>query len=265
MKKTIAVILLLCTLAVLLSSCGGSSILKKTPQYIGQRSVDWVDAEKGWRVFWAFYEKENSQEELKADATILVSIKDENGNVLLDKQYEVTESDYGRWSNAISGEHILGSVFIPISDLEKGTSEYGYLSLGASVGGGEFDPVDLSVYNLPLMDMDIDIPELPLTVTEYDYYDAPEKTIQINKVDVEYDYGCELSVTFTLLDHKDGSNVEDYCEFSYRITDDDGLVVTSGNIFSNKIRVGDTTKEEIYAYDLELGKHYTLEFSDYHS
>lgn len=261
MKRTVSLFLLFVFLSCFLSSCG---IFKKTPKYIGERSADWDDTKKGWRVFWAFYDKEDSVESLKSDATIKVVIKDDDGHVLYNKQHEVTEENYAKWSNILGNERILGSIFISINDVEKGTTESGTLSIAASVEDGSFNPEDVYVYNLPLMDMDIDLPALPMTVTQYDYYDKPELTAEILKAEIKYDYSCKITVTFKMTSHSDGDNTQDYVEFCYRIIDDDGIVVDSGNILSDKIRVGDTTREDIYAYDLKLGEHYILEFSDYH-
>ena len=55
----------------------------------------------------------------------------------------------------------------------------------------------------------------------------------------------------------------DRCEFKYKVTDNNGLVVESGTCMSQEIAVGEKTKEDIIIFDLDPNKSYTIQFDNY--
>ncbi len=256
MKK--GFIMCLSLVLLILSGCGA-----KEAAYIGNRSVQYDDAKKCQRVFFGFYASENS-EPMKQEADISVEITNDDGTKVYSDTIHVDETNYTEWTNAISGNRTLGSVEIPDSKIVKGTVATGTLSLNAVLpSGNTFEPEKLLVYNLPLLDLSVKVPDLPITITNFGWEGNPEKTGELQKIEFNYDYACEVTAVLKLLSNENGETSSDYFYVPYKIKDKDGIVVDSGQLFFGPLSVGDTAKVNTYSGNLKLGEDYVIEFSDY--
>lgn len=254
MKK--AIIAVLSATALILGGCGA-----KEAAYIGDRSVQYDDAKQCQRVFFGFYVSENS-EPISQEADINVEITNDDGKKVYSNTFHVDETNYTEWTNMLSVKKTLGSVEIPNSEIEKGTVETGTLSIGAVLPSGNvFEDEKFSVYGLPLMDLSVEVPQLPITITNYGWEGAVEKTGELQKIEFDYEYTCKVTAVVNLLSNENSSS--DYFYVPYKVKDKDGIVVESGNFFFGPISAGDTARVETYMGNLKLGEDYTIEFSDY--
>ncbi len=251
----------LCVVFLLLSACSSTP---KEAQYIGDRSVQYNEAKKGWDVFWAFYLTENDNDGVAQEADINVEIVNDQGDSIYKKTTHVTESDYSKWTyNLTNQEKLLGNIFIPNSNITKGVETTGQLKLSATLpSGGGFDPVDLYIYNLPLMDLSVSAPDLPIVINNYDYYGNVDTTAEITKLNFIYEYSASAEIVLTMTYNKDGDTEDDYFQVPYKVKDADGIIVDSGTFFCGPLSVGDTIKESTYFMNVKLGTDYTIEFSD---
>lgn len=256
MKKIILKCLALLML-VLLVGCGPSEA-----KYIGQRSVQYDEAKKGWNVFWAFAISENSSSFTKQEADINIEIVNDEGESVYKETKHVSEENYGEWKNNFTGNsQTLGSIFIPVGEVSKGKSQYGTLSLSATLpSGAQFDPEQIYVMNLPLMDLSISMPSLPMTINNYDYYGNVEKVGELTKLEFKYEYSATGEATLKLLTSPEGDS---YFYVPYKVKDSDGIIVDSGEMFFGPLSEGDVIKTNIYLNNVELGENYTIELSDY--
>ena len=244
-----------------LTACGA-----KEASYIGNRTVQYNDAEKEYTVFFGFYNSESTDaESVKQEADISVRIVNDDGAEVYSGTTHVDESNYGEWENNFwKTSKVLGTVVIDSDSIEKGTTENGTLYLGATLpSGAGFEEEKLTVYSLPLMDVSVKAPDLPLTINSYDYNGELEMTATIDKLEFKYEYSCELEYTLTLTSNTNGENSDDYFHVPYKVKDADGIVVDSGDLFAGPLSVGDTVKETTYLGNVKLGENYTIEFSDY--
>lgn len=261
MKKKLFIIPFAIILSLLtLAACG---LGKKEAKFIGDRSVQYDETNGTQTVFFAFYASENS-DAMKQEADISITITNDDGTVVYDKVTHVTEDDYAEWTNAFSGTRLLGSVTINENEIEKGTTETGSIAIGATLPSGNgFEAESQYIYGLPLMDIDIATPALPVTVNNYGWEDALEQTISIDNIEFNYDFSCSATITATMTYNANGDIADDYVDVPYKIKDSDGVVVDSGTFFIGPLSVGDTVKTDTYVMGVELGKSYTIEFSDY--
>lgn len=257
MKKGLFTCLSL-ALLMLLSGCGA-----KEASYIGNRNVQYDDAKKCQRVFFGFYAAENS-DPITQEADISIEITNDDGAKVYSNTIHVDETNYAEWTNVFAGTRMLGSVEIPDSEIEKGTVATGTLSVAATLpSGNAFDPEQISVYNLPMMDLSIQVPELPVTITNFGWEGAVEKTGELQKIEFNYQYGCEVTAFLKLLSNENTETSSDYFYVPYKVKDKDGVVVETGQLFFGPLSVGDTAKVNTYMGNLKLGEDYVIEFSDY--
>lgn len=250
-----------CMLVLLVAGCSSKP---KEAQYIGERSAQYNEAKKGWDVFWGFYTSETSKDGVMQEADINVEIINDNGESVYKNTIHVTDENYGKWTyNLTNQERLLGNIFIPNSSITKGSTTTGQMKLSATLpSGAVFDPESLYVYNLPLMDLSVKTPDLPVTVNNFDYYGNIDTTVEIQKIDFKYEYSASAEFVITMTYNKDGNSEDEYVQIPYKIKDSSGVIVESGTLFCGPLSVGDTIKESTYMMDVKLGENYTIEFSD---
>lgn len=110
--------------------------------------------------------------------------------------------------------------------------------------------------------------DLPCCVSNYetrDYYDKGEQksTVKINKVNWELKYGDSILITIDFQAYSSYYD-EGYYYITYRVLDEDGYVVEFDRVMSERMYVGDKSREEIYLWDLPEGN-YTIEFLDHYA
>ena len=211
-----------------------------------------------------FYYTEDGEKGVSQEADIHLEIINDGGESVYKKTTHVTEEDYSMWTYNFTNEDVLlGHLFIPTSDIDKGNEKTGQLKLSASLpSGSAFEPVELYVYDLPLEDLSITTPEYPITVNNYDYYGNIKTTAEISKITYEYDYSATMEIVITMTFNKDGDSEDDYFDVPYKIKDSDGVIVDSGTVLCGPLSVGDTIKEQTYLGNVELGETYSIEFLD---
>ena len=244
-----------------LTACGA-----KEAAYIGNRSVQYDEAKKEYTVFFGFYHTDSQDSEpVKQEADISVRIVNDDGAEVYSDTMHVDENNYGEWTNNLwKSSKILGTVTVNSASIEKGTTENGILYVGATLpSGAGFEEEQLSVYGLPLMDVSIQAPDLPVSINNYKYDGTVETTATIDKLEFSYDYSCHLEYTITMTSNVNGDSSDDYFHVPYKIKDSSGIVVDSGTLFAGPMAVNDTIKNSTYISGVKLGENYTIEFSDY--
>ena len=109
----------------------------------------------------------------------------------------------------------------------------------------------------------VKLPTLPTTAHEYDYSHNIEQSCVVNQIQVEpyYDYEA-VAITFTVKRtyHENGNNYSAQAKFAWKLYAADGTVVDSGTAYSDgDIKVGEQSKGDFNAYNLNLWEEYRLE------
>lgn len=110
--------------------------------------------------------------------------------------------------------------------------------------------------------------DFPCYISNYesqDYYDKGEKesTVKINKVNYELLYGDSIVITIDFQAYNSYYD-EGYYYITYRVLDEDGYVVEFDRVMSERLFIGDKSREEIYLWNLPEGN-YTIEFLDHYA
>ena len=240
-----------------------------TPNYMGDRTVQYTEAKKSHQVFWSFSETQGG-EYISADATITIKIVNENGETVYDKETHVDESYYTTYTNPYwDTPRYLGCINIAQSDIKKGTISKGVLYISSILDSGLWwDPYEVSITDLPLMDFNITLPALPTTIKNYTYNGSLERKIEVQNIDYTYEANYDGTVTLKLnikakmLYNNKGNSHSDNSKIGYKIKDSEGFVVNSGTMILDPVSVGDMIKEEQPVFNLKLGEAYTLELID---
>lgn len=242
---------------------------KGTPNFMGDRTVQYNEAQKSYQAFWGFTETQGG-EYISSDALIMIKIVNDNGETVYDQTHQVDESFYTTYTNPYWDKpHYLGCINISQSDITKGTVSKGVLYISASTpNGGWWDPYEESINNLPLMDFNMTLPTLPVTINNYTYNGSLERKIEVQNIDYTYEANYDGTVTLKLnieakmLYNNKGNSHSDNSKIGYKIKDSEGFVVDSGTMFLDPVSVGDMIKEEQTVFNLKLGEAYTLELID---
>ncbi|MGN0640274.1 MAG: hypothetical protein ACI4JT_04905 [Oscillospiraceae bacterium] len=242
---------------------------KGTPNFMGNRTVQYTEAQKSHQAFWSFAETQDG-EYISADALIMIKIVNENGETVYDQTHQVDESFYATYTNPYWDKpRYLGCINISQSDITKGTISKGVLYISASTPDGEFwEPYEVSITNLPLMDFNMTLPSMPVTISNFTYSGKLERKIEVQNIDYTYEDNyngtvtLELNIKAKMTYNNSGNTHSDISKIGYKIKDSEGFVVDSGTILLDPMCVGDMIKEEKSVYSLKLGETYTLELID---
>ena len=239
---------------------------KPSAQYFGNRSVQYEEENSWHQVFFSFSVTEDG-ELIRQEAIIHLSITNDDGVQVYKGDHNVTDKDYSMWTSTFRGTQLLGCIYIKDSEITQGTKSSGVLTISAELKDGSYWAEDrLQISDLPVLPLQITIPQAPLTLKEYDYNGKTARKMEINDISYEVSDWGTLTVTFTvkMLENKNGKNSSDYCYFGYKLKNSAGVIIDSGTCIAGPLSVGEAIREEEYmGSDLNRGESYTLEFYDY--
>ncbi len=234
--------------------------------YFGNQSVEFEKENARYRVSFSFLITSVAKY-VPQEATIHLTITNEEGEVVYRKDHEVTERDYVTPNNNSVGMPLIGYIYIKSEEITPGLSARGTLAISAELSNGtQWDVDRLGVYALPLKTLKITMPSTPLAITEYDYRGGVEKREEVLNVTYEvYEYGTvNLNATVKLVENNDNYSSMNYCKMNYKLKNSAGVIVTSGILIAGPLDVGDAVLcNQVIAYDLDRNEEYTLELVDY--
>ena len=235
--------------------------------YISNRSVQYTEAQDMYNVMFSFLDQNN--EPMKTSGTAKISIKDNKDNILYEKSIDFDESDFTEWTNQVRDDSTLGCwLNIPKNDVKGGASYRGKMTLEVTGTDMHFDPFDMDMSNLPEKQVEIKLPETPVTHTDRSY-SRVISYVTIHSLTYKQTYlssDGEASVEFEALislDDKTGEdNISSSAEVGYKVYDEDDIVVTSGDIYTNNLAIGEKSKKTFTVNHLDPMKIYTLKLFD---
>lgn len=204
---------------------------------------------------------------MSADVDVDIRIVNDNGEEVYKMTQEVSKNDFGYYTSQVAGEQYLANVRIPVSDILPGTSSDGkvYLTVYKS-DIVRFDEVNCdALYCLPIKDVQLTCESLPLELKMKDYRGNTESIIQINDVSYIFDKGYSPRLEITISGEKTyGGKNSGYDIISYKLYDDDGYMVDTGQVCLISLGTGDKFKDNsLVVYDVTPGASYTLKLMEY--
>lgn len=249
-------------LIVLLIVAAVAFYVYKIPRTIGNRSIQYDETKKEYSLLFGFQNMFGM--DISANADFDIWIKNDGGSQVYSEKVSVDSGDFAHWQS-IFGKSYLGCIKIPASKIRKGYEENGTIYFKVETGSGHFDTSTLSVYNLPVVDYSIAVPELPIELA-YRYYNGSAYTkTKITDVKIE-DIGLLNAVKIIASCEKTydrgGKAGDNYCMFDYRLLDQSGTVVQTGSFMSDRVYVGDKFNAETTIYEIDRSQSYTIELID---
>lgn len=235
-----------------------------------------IETLKGWSfqfneetndfsLFFGLLDKNGNS--VSAEVDVDIRIVNENNEVVHQDTKTVSKDDFAYYTSQAADEQYLANVKIPASAISAGTSSNGkvYLTVYKS-DIVRFDEVNCeALYCLPVKDIQLACDALPLELNIKDYFGNTESIIQIN--DVSYSFECNYlpQLKITISGEKTyGSQSMGYDIIIYKLYDDDGYMVGSGNIYLSALSEGDKFKDDsLVIYDVTPGTSYALKLMEY--
>lgn len=237
--------------------------------YISNRRVQYEESIGKNVLIWSLTEDRESSNYISLPATAFVRVVNNRGETVLDNAYEISVDDYHTGTNIYDPTPVLYCwLELDNEDFVKGSTDEGTLYFSLSTDYGNFDEYAIDVDNLPLKEISIKLPEVPITINNYNYEDTPEMILDIISVDVKYENNYDDSVTAkltvkaTMTYNVEGDKHSDTTSIGYKLKDSEGVVIDSGEMYLDPMCVGETVKDDMSFYDLDLNESYTIEFID---
>ena len=239
----------------------------KKVQYLSDRSVQFNEQDDDYVLLFGV--KGENEEYLSSTGTASIVITDKSGNELFNKDIAFSDSDFSSWSNAINPTaRYLCGLHIKASDISGSASSSGTLSFSVELDNGVgFESSNLNITNLRQKELDISLPKLPQSLTNYNFRNEIEEVIEVTGIEVEtsvhYDgsASAKLHLTVGMLENY-STSTSHYSHVGYKLKDSDGVIVDSGNASVNPMAVGETSKDTIYINNLDANESYVLELEN---
>lgn len=119
-------------------------------QWINNRAAHYYEDEGEYIIFFGLLTEE--EEFTYASGNASIDIYDNNDNLLYSKVLPFSKDDFSTWTNdSWNEDRYLCGLHIKQWELQQGTSNYGYVTLGVTLsnGGGSFEKSNFTISKLP--------------------------------------------------------------------------------------------------------------------
>lgn len=249
-------------LAFLINGCGAPE--SASVETLKNWSFQYNQGTNEYSLFFGLSDKNGS--EISADVDVDIRIENKAGEEVYSGTKSVTKDDFGTYTSPAAGEKYLAEIRIPKDEIHSGKSSEGTVYLTVYKDNFlRFDEVNCpALYCLPISDITLECKTLPVEIPIKDYSGADVSKIQIDNVSYVYEkeFSPVLHITVTGTKTYGELSAAVYDIVGYKIFDDEGYVIESGDLFLDSLEQGNKFKDDsIIIYDIEPGKNYTIEFS----
>jgi hypothetical protein len=199
---------------------------------------------------------------LNANVNVSVSltITNKSSVVVYNKTYNLSTNNFSLYTSESNGQILGYKIEIPFSDISKGTTANGTLSVNITSN----TTIKASMYltDLPMLETKVELPETPVIVKYYSSSGTVYSACNVTNIRYEVS-NDDLYIYFSAektYDYKGDSNSSS-CKIGWKLYDEEGYVIDSGIFYSDSISVGEKFKDgRATAWNcIELGKNYRLE------
>ena len=150
--------------------------------------------------------------------------------------------------------------------ITPGLTDDGTISVIASADGVEFAPFTQNAYHLPVKNVQIAIPSVPCSFSDYDYDNNIEATVRIDEIKKDQEFvGDHATLNLTFLStttYSSTQNTAKIVHVGYQLKNSSGVIVDSGTFWLESSFVGDRTETKASLYNLDLSEQYSLVLID---
>lgn len=230
-------------------------------------SFQFNEGTNDYSIFFGLLNKNSKS--ISADVDVDIRIVNEKNEEIYKGTKSVFKSDFDYYTSQAAGEQYLAELRIPAADITSGKSSNGTVYLTVYKNDTiRFDEVNCSAYYcLPISDVELTFDTFPLSIDVKGYNGSIESTIQIDDVtySFEKDYIPQVKIMiYGTKIYEKANSLPSYDMMSYKLYDNEGYVITSGNIYLDSLDQGDKFKDDsLVIYDITPGESYKLIFSEY--
>ena len=261
--------LLCCLFALVLISLCGCSLI---PGVVLNNDIETL---KGWSFqynsgtndYSLFFGLLNSNDTyISADVDVDIRIVNDSNEEVYKATASVTRKDFDYYESKAAGKQYLAEIRIPEKDISTGKSSNGTVYLTVYKDDiVRFDEVNCSaLYCLPVADVQLTASDIPKQISIKGYDGSVESVIKITDVQYSYDKSVIPILNIVISGEKVSGSNSNYDMISYKLYDNSGHLVDSGNIHLRSLSKGDKFKDDsVSFYDAVPGETYNIVFSEY--
>ncbi len=228
--------------------------------WIGNKNCEYNDNKEEFTISFCFKDYDAKYENasyVMAPGYADIRIVNDDGETVYSATKQFSVNDF-----KVSGSQYTMQIKIKADEITGGYTTYGDIYVKVyNPGYYNFNEYSHSVYKLPLAKTTVILPELPITLSEYDYNGKRESSFKITDITYETS-GDTLYLYFAgekTYDEK-GSGQSRSCQISWKLYDMEGYVVDSGTVYTVGVAMGEKFRnEKAYVWDIEVGQTYRLE------
>ena len=215
-------------------------------------------------MFFSLSKEQDSDEYIAESGRVHIMIQDESDYTIYDKEIAFDATDFTSWNNSSwDGSRYMCGLYIPRSDIDGSSSASGTLTMTVTLAdGSSFDPYNLTISDLPSLTVNIELPSVPVSYTDDEYSYSQLVEVLSLEYDSRTNYDGTASVTLKaklkLVSKTDNGNESSYVHVGYKLYDEEGLVVASGQFLSTPIAIGEMTIADEYISNLNPRGKYKL-------
>lgn len=240
------------------SNVGGDSV-EKTVTTMSNWDFFYYDDDDAYALIFEL--TDDHRNKMICDGAVEIKIINSDGVTVYHNQHNFTSDNYWEWTRGDTVMADMVSLFITPSDITPSTAAEGKVYFTVWGEDYYFEETVLTVYDLPIKPVTIELPELPTTVTDSWAYGMWTQT-RIDKITYKVVNGDSLYIYFAgekIYDYS-GNNSTSSCTFGWKLYDTEGYLIDSGTVYTDSLSVGDKFKdEEAYVWDgIKPGQTYKL-------
>lgn len=247
------------------------TISTKNPTTLAEmfpRIVEWISERdffyyEDYNKFVLVFELADEEEvAMTSNGTVEIKIVNNDGVIVYEKTHTFTESNFEEWTYDNTIDKFLASIYIDPSSIASGTASEGTVYFTVYGDDYYFDESTLTVYDLPVKPINIQLPSLPFTVSDYGYSSNIQTTLRIDSITYEKIYEDSLYIYFSgeKIYDVDGNNSNSWTSFEWKLYDSGDYLIDYGTFYTDNIAVGDKFKNK-YAFvadGIKAGENYRL-------
>jgi len=236
-------------------------------------TVEWLSE---WQIWYepeydsfvlVFELADENEVPMSSDGTIDIRIVNDDGITVYEGTTDFSHRDFDFWYyENDTVEKYQASILIGIQDIETSSCSQGTVYFTLEGEDYYFDETSLPVYDLPLLPISVDIPELPTKLSYCGYDGQIYTTVRIDDISYELMYGDSLYFYYTGEKvYESRGAYDDSCGFEWKLYDAEGYLIETGTVFISGLDTGDKFKnEEAYVFSgITAGQRYKLVLSNY--
>ncbi|MCI8494666.1 MAG: Ig domain-containing protein [Lachnospiraceae bacterium] len=229
-------------------------------EYITYKGVQYDSTNSLFRVFFGL-KLEDRVTEVAAPGVATVKIVNDSGEEVYASNIAFTENDFNYWIEGVGDKVFICSLEIPVSDIQKGEVSKGQMSIQVGLlNDSQFPGRKFEISNLPEKTLTIVLEnELPATFSRIGALDTILSKTMVTSFDysITQQYDGDYIVNLDLFAMKiydiDASGEKWSSMVGYRLYDEEGVLVDSGDFLRANAKVSDVFHMNEKIYSLKKG------------